>query len=147
MPKIICTSRYIKNPKTSKAGGYLHYIGTREGVEKLTNGYDHTPATKKQISLICDLLKAYPPIWNYPEFEKYMNEESKGAATELINAVIEGNSEQIKDVKKLISYMAERPGVERIGKHGLFSQTDDKIDLDKVCNEVQKHGSNLPINI
>ena len=37
MPKIICTSRYIKNPKTSKSGGYLRYIGTREGVEKLTN--------------------------------------------------------------------------------------------------------------
>ena len=36
MPKIICTSRYTKNPKSSKAGGYLRYIGTREGVEKLT---------------------------------------------------------------------------------------------------------------
>ncbi len=139
MPKIICTSRYIKNPKTSKVGGYLHYIGTREGVEKLTNGYDHKPATKKQISLICDMLKSYPPIWNYPEFEKYMSEESKGAATELINAAIERNPEQIKDVKKLISYMAERPGVEKIGKHGLFSQTDDKIDLDKVCAEVENH--------
>ena len=139
MPKIICTSRYIKNPKTSKAGGYLHYIGTREGVEKLTDGYDHNPATKKQISLICDLLKAYPPIWNYPEFEKYMNEESKGAATELINAVIEKNPDQVKDVKNLVSYMAERPGVEKIGKHGLFSQTDDKIDLDKVCAEVENH--------
>ena len=139
MPKIICTSRYTKNPKSSKAGKYLHYIGTREGVEKLTNGYDHNPATKKQINLICELLKAYPPIWNYPEFEKYMNEESKGAATELINAVIEQNPDQVKDVKKLISYMAERPGVEKIGKHGLFSQTDDKIDLDKVCDEVENH--------
>ena len=47
MPKIICTSRYIKNPKSSNADGYLRYIGTREGVEKLTNGYDHKPATKK----------------------------------------------------------------------------------------------------
>ena len=139
MPKIICTSRYIKNPKTSKAGGYLHYIGTREGVEKLSNGYDYKPATKKQKNLICELLKAYPPIWIYPEFKKYMSEESKGAATELINAVIEKNPAQVKDVKKLVSYMAERPGVEKIGKHGLFSQTDDKIDLDKVCNEVENH--------
>ena len=139
MPKIICTSKYIKNPKSSKAGGYLRYIGTREGVEKLTNGYDHKPATKKQNNLICELLKAYPPIWNYTEFEKYINEESKGAATELINAVIEQNSDQVKDVKKLVSYMAERPGVEKIGKHGLFSQTDDKIDLDKLCDEVENH--------
>ncbi len=139
MPKIICTSRYIKNPKSSNAGGYLRYIGTREGVEKLANGYDHKPATKKQNNLICELLKAHPPIWNYPEFEKYMSEESKGAATELINAVIERNANQVKDVKKLVSYMAERPGVEKIGKHGLFSQTDDKIDLDKVCDEVENH--------
>lgn len=139
MPKIICTSRYTKNPKTSKAGGYLRYIGTREGVEKLTNGYDHKHATKRQNNLICELLKAYPPLWNYPEFEKYMSEESKGAATELINAVIKRNAEQIKDVKKLVSYMAERPGVEKIGKHGLFSQSDDKIDLDKVCTEVENH--------
>ena len=139
MPKIICTSKYIKNPKSSKAGGYLRYIGTREGVEKLTNGYDHKPATKKQNNLICELLKAHPPIWNYPEFEKYISEDSKGAATELINAVIEQNADQIKDVKKLVSYMAERPGVEKIGKHGLFSQTDDKIDLDKVCDEVENH--------
>ena len=35
--------------------------------------------------------------------------------------------------------MAERSGVEKIGKHGLFSQTDDKIDLDKVCAEVENH--------
>ncbi|MCM1333928.1 MAG: relaxase MobL [Eubacterium sp.] len=35
--------------------------------------------------------------------------------------------------------MAERPDVEKLGKHGLFSQTDDKIDLDKVCNEVANH--------
>ena len=139
MPKIICTSKYIKNPKSSKAGGYLRYIGTREGVEKLTNGYDHKPATKKQNNLICELLKAHPPIWNYLEFEKYINEQSKGAATELINRVIEQNAGQVKDVKKLVSYMAERPGVEKIGKHGLFSQTDDKIDLDKVCDEVENH--------
>ena len=59
------------------------------GVEKLSNGYDNSPATQKQHSLICDLLKAYPPAWEYPEFEKYRVEQSKGAATECINAFIE----------------------------------------------------------
>ena len=139
MPKLICTSRYIKNSKSKNAGNLIKYMGTREGVEKLSNGYDNSPATQKQHSLICDLLSAYPPIWEYPEFQKYTAEHSKGAATECINAVIERNADQIKDVKKLVSYMAERPGVEKIGKHGLFSQTDDKIDLDKVCDEVANH--------
>ena len=139
MPRLICTSRYIKNSKSKNAGNLIKYMGTREGVEKLSNGYDNSPATQKQHSLICDLLSAYPPIWEYPEFQKYTAERSKGAATECINAVIERNADQIKDVKKLVSYMAERPGVEKIGKHGLFSQSDDKIDLDKVCDDVTNH--------
>lgn len=31
MPKLICTSRFIKNPKASGAGDYIKYMGTREG--------------------------------------------------------------------------------------------------------------------
>ena len=139
MPRLICTSRYIKNSKSRNAGNLIKYMGTREGVEKLSDGYDSKPATQKQRNLICELLKAYPPAWEYPEFQKYITEQSKGAATECINAFIERNSDQILDVKKLVSYMAERPGVEKLGKHGLFSQTDDKIDLDKVCDEVANH--------
>ena len=77
--------------------------------------------------------------WEYPEMQKYISVHSKGAATECINAFIERNADQIQDVKKLISYMAERPGVEKLGKHGLFSQTDDKIVLDKVSDEVANH--------
>ncbi len=139
MPRLICTSRYIKNSKSKNAGNLIKYMGTREGVEKLPNGFDSKPATQKQHELICDLLRAYPPVWKYPEFQKYITEHSKGAATECINAFIERNADQIPDVKKLVSYMAERPGVEKIGKHGLFSQSDDKIDLDKICDEVANH--------
>ena len=139
MPKLICTSRYIKNSKSKNAGNLIKYMGTREGVEKLPNGFDSKPATQKQHELICDLFRAYPPVWKYPEFKKYISEHSKGAATECINAFIERNADQIPDVKKLVSYMAERPGVEKLGKHGLFSQSDDKIDLDKVCDDVANH--------
>ena len=139
MPRLICTSRYIKNSKSKNAGNLIKYMGTREGVEKLSNGYDNKPATQKQHSLICNLLRAYPPAWEYPEFQKYITDRSKGAATECINAFIERNADQINDVKKLVSYMAERPGVEKLGKHGLFSQIDDKIDLEKICDEVANH--------
>ena len=81
MPRLICTSRYIKNSKSKNAGNLIKYMGTREGVEKLSSGYDKSPATQKQHSLICDLLRAYPPAWEYPEFQKYITEQSKGAAT------------------------------------------------------------------
>ena len=139
MPKIIFTSRYIKNPARANAGKLVKYMGTREGVEKLPDGFDHRPATKKQITLICDLIKAYPPAWNYPEFVDFRQEQFRGMATEFIDAFIERNADRIDGIKKLVSYMGERPGVERLGKHGLFSQTDDKINLDAVAEQVSRH--------
>lgn len=139
MPKIIFTSRYIKNPARANAGKLVKYMGTREGVEKLPDGFDHRPATKKQIALICDLIKAYPPAWEYPEFVDFRQEQSRGMATEFIDAFIERNADRIDGIKKLVSYMGERPGVERLGKHGLFSQTDDKINLDAVAEQVSRH--------
>lgn len=139
MPKIIFTSRYIKNPARANAGKLVKYMGTREGVEKLPDGFDHRPATKKQITLICDLIKAYPPAWDYPECVDFRQEQSRGMATEFIDAFIERNADRIDGIKKLVSYMGERPGVEKLGKHGLFSQNDDKIDLDTVAEEVSHH--------
>lgn len=139
MPKIIFTSRYIKNPARANAGKLVKYMGTREGVEKLPDGFDHRPATKKQIALICDLIKAYPPAWNYPEFVDFRQEQSRGMAMEFIDAFIERNADRIDGIKKLVSYMGERPGVDRLGKHGLFSQTDDKINLDAVAEQVSRH--------
>lgn len=139
MPKIIFTSRYIKNPARANAGKLVKYMGTREGVEKLPDGFDHRPATKKQITLICDLIKAYPPAWDYPEFVDFRQGQSRGMATEFIDAFIERNADRIDGIKKLVSYMGERPGVEKLGKHGLFSQNDDKIDLDAVAEEVSHH--------
>ena len=45
MAKIIFTSQYIKN--ASKAGNLVKHMGTREGVEKLPYGVDHSPSTKR----------------------------------------------------------------------------------------------------
>ena len=45
MPKIIFTSRYIRNPKSSNAGKLLRYMGTRESVEKVAVGVDRSPST------------------------------------------------------------------------------------------------------
>lgn len=134
MPKIIFISQYIKNLARVNAGKLVKYMGTREGVEKPSDGFDHRQATKRQIALICDLIKAYPPAWDYPECV-----ESRGMATEFIDAFNERNANWIDGIKKLVSYMGERPGVERFGKHGLFSQTDDKINLDAVSEEVSHH--------
>ena len=139
MPKIIFTSRYIKNPASSNAGKLIKYMGTRDGVEKLPNGIDNSPATKKQNYLICTALKTVPESWDYPEMKSYLENKTKANATEFLNEFLERNADRIDGVKKLVNYYAERPGVEKLGKHGLFSQTDDKINLDEVADEVSNH--------
>lgn len=37
MPKVIVKCRYYKSGSVKGLGGYMNYIATREGVEKLTD--------------------------------------------------------------------------------------------------------------
>lgn len=129
----------MKNPASSNAGKLIKYMGTREGVEKLPNGIDNSPATKNQNDLICTALKIVPEAWDYPEMKSYLANKTKVNATEFLNEFLERNADRIDGVKKLVNYYAERPGVEKLGKHGLFSQTDEKINLDEVADEVSNH--------
>lgn len=139
MAKIIFTSRYFKNPKRSNVGKLVKYMGTREGVEKLPNGIDNSPATKKQQTLINSITKNYLESKKYLEYKDYENNSTKSNATEFIDTFIERNADRVEELKALVSYIAERPSVEKLGKHGLFSQSDDKIDLDSVAEEVSNH--------
>lgn len=139
MAKIIFTSRYFKNPKRSNVGKLVKYMGTREGVEKLPNGIDNSPATKKQQNLVQSIIKNCPESQKYIEYTDYKNDSTKSNATEFIDTFIERNADRAEELKALVSYIAERPSVEKLGKHGLFSQTDDKINLDKVAEEISDH--------
>ena len=60
-------------------------------------------------------------------------------ASEFLSYFEENYADKIEDMKTLVRYYAERPGVEKLGSHGLFSQTDDKINLDEVADEVSNH--------
>ena len=139
MAKIIFSSRYIKNPGKANAGKLLRYAATREGVEKVAVGLDRSPSTVRQQRLIKNILNEFPESKDYLEYEDYQKESSKSNATEFIDAVIERNLDRIGGIKNLVKYYAERPGVEKFGAHGLFSQTDDKIDLDALAEEVSSH--------
>lgn len=139
MSKIIFTSRYIKNPAKVNAGKLIRYMGTREGVEKLPDGIDNKPPTQKQRDLICECITAVPEVLMYPELKMYQEQETRYTATEFLDAFIERNADRIDGVKKLVQYYGERPGVEKLGRHGLFSQTDDKIDIDEIADEVSNH--------
>ena len=113
-------------------------MGTREGVEKLPLSQANLPATKRQKSLIELVIKRIPGAIQYPEYQKFLEAGTKGAANDFLNAVIQ-QSEEAERIGKLVNYMAERPGVVKLGKHGLFSQTDDPIDLNKAAEEVANH--------
>ena len=139
MAKIIVSSKFIKTPSNKNIGKLVRYIGTREGVEKVVKGKDNAKSTKRQQDLIFKAIETAPESWDYPELKEYFDNPTKANATEFLDALYERNADKIDGVKKLMNYYAERPTVEKIGTHGLFSETDDKIDLDKVAEEVANH--------
>ncbi len=137
--KIIITSRYMRNTPKRSATDLVKYMGTREGVEKVAEGIDNSPATVRQQRLVQDIIKFDSVAKDYGEYHDYESSPTKSNASEFIDAFVERNADRIGELDKLVSYMAERPGVEKLGTHGLFSQTDDKIDLDSVAEEVGHH--------
>ncbi len=139
MAKFILTSRFIKNPAFANAGKLLQYMATRDGVEKLPRGIDNKPATKQQEKLINSITKKFPETKQSIEFEDYENAPTKANASEFLSYFEENYADKIEDMKTLVRYYAERPGVEKLGSHGLFTQTDDKINLDEVADEVSNH--------
>ncbi len=113
-------------------------MGTREGVERLPSDAASKPATKRQQGLIEAVIKKIPDTIQYPEYKEYLDQNTRAAASNFLDAVI-SQEPQAEDIGKLVTYMAERPGVVKLGKHGLFSQTDDPIDLERAATEVQNH--------
>ena len=139
MAKFILTSRFIKNPAFANAGKLLQYMATRDGVEKLPKGIDNAPATKQQEKLIKSIAKNFPETKKSIEFDDYEKAPTKANASEFLSYFEENYADKAEDMKSLVRYFAERPGVEKLGSHGLFSQTDDKINLDEVADEVNNH--------
>ena len=139
MAKTIVSSKFIKAPSSKNIGRLIKYYATREGVEKIAKGVDNSKATKRQQDLILKAMETAPESLNYPELKEYFDNPTRTNASEFLEVFFERNEDKIDGVKKLMKYYAERPSVEKLGAHGLFSQTDDKIDLDKVAEEVANH--------
>ena len=114
-------------------------MGTREGVEKLPKGIDNAIATQQQFTLINRITKRFPDTKKYIEYDDFMMKPSKANANEFVDAVAERDADRTDELKSLVSYIAERPGVEKLGSHGLFSATDDAINLDEVAEKVSAH--------
>lgn len=129
----------MRNTPKRSATNLVKYMGTREGVERVAQGIDTAPATVRQQRLVQEIVKFDLSAKDYGEYQNYESSPTKSNASEFIDAFIERNADRVGELDKLVSYIAERPGVEKLGPHGLFSQTDDKIDLDSVAEEVGQH--------
>lgn len=144
MPKVIVKCRYYNTEKTRQSiGGMLEYIGTREGVEKLDDAWKTSRATKRQTELISDLTKRFHSICQTSEYSSYLNEPTKGSASELIASVIESHPDLLYD-KTYLDYMATRPRVDKMsGTHGLFSEEGKHLDLAEASRKVSEYSGNV----
>ena len=64
MPKIIFTSRYVRDAPPAQLENYVRYIGTREGVEKVDESKLLLPATINQKNLIRQLFRQPKKCWS-----------------------------------------------------------------------------------
>lgn len=143
MPRVIVTSRYLKKGASVKRGNLVKYIATRETVAIYSPKEKIKPATENQQQLIEQLLNAFPDGKETHEYDDYKINPTKENASELIAELIERNSDRITDREIFIKYLAERPGVEKVGKHGLFSGSDDKIILSQAQKNIAEHPGNV----
>ena len=71
MPRVIVKCRYYNSERSVySAGGYLEYIGTREGVEKLGDAWKTAKATKNQIDFINAIVQKKSAITRTEEYKK-----------------------------------------------------------------------------
>lgn len=142
MARLIVKSPYIKctgSGSTAGAGGYLHYIGTREHVQKLA---DDRPPTRKQEQLIAKLAKDFPAVKELDEYSNYEVNKTKANASALITMALEENWSAVGQRDGYMQYIATRPRAERLSSHGLFGD-EDNVNLGAAMAELDAYTGNV----
>lgn len=147
MPKLILRCNYLKKATPSHLMNYINYISTREGVEKVGSTTALLPATVKQKELIADILSKLEDANKMHECYDYLQKPNRANASEFITQALENNLDIIAKKKNYIDYLANRPRVERIGTHGLFSNEGETIVLSKVAEEIANHEGVIWTNV
>lgn len=145
MPKLIVTSRYLKSGsgKRKQLYHYVKYIATREGSVPIPNANETAPATKNQQELISSLLNDFPDSKELFEYEDYQKNPTVKNGSALISEILDRNMDRLTSRENYVGYLANRPGAVKFGSHGLFSQSDEPINLEKVAKDIANHGGNV----
>ena len=117
----------------------IRYMATREGVEKLGNSKEYQLASASQMKLIQSVVNHFPQSKTFLEYADYDALPTRQNAHEFLDAVAERYADRTDEMKGLVGYISQRPGVEKLGTHGLFTQFDVPIDLDTVAERVANH--------
>ena len=139
MAKIIFTSRYLRDAPPAQLENYVRYVGTREGVEKIDESKLLLPATVNQRSLIRQLVRDIPASKDMLEYADFLSHPTIGNASEFISCALEQNLDLVVRKENYVDYIANRPRVERVGEHGLFTDAGKPVVLAKVQDEVANH--------
>ena len=143
MPRIIVTSRYLKSGNKKNLSNYVKYIATRPGSVTKDTPNEDKQVTEKQKELIETMLKDFPDSRTIYEYDDYVANPNQNSASAFISEVLERYSDRIDSMQNYISYLANRPGAVKHGKHAIFSQEDKEIELNKVAKEIAEHKGNV----
>lgn len=146
MARLILKCPYFKGGSkraSAHLGNLVNYIATRDGVEKIQVKDIDKLSSEKQNQLINKIIKEFPNVKSLFEYEDYIKNPTIENASEFISIAIEENFDKIGKRKNYVDYIANRPGAERIGKHGLFTGGDDSLVLSRIADEVANHEGNV----
>ena len=146
MPRLILKCPYLKGGSENASahlGNLVNYIATRDGVERIRDEDKNLSSTIKQEELIAQIIKEFPSTKNLFEYEDYISNSTIENASEFIGIAIEQNIDKIGKRKNYVDYIANRPRVENMGKHGLFTGGDDALVLSRIADEVANHTGNI----
>ena len=143
MAKLIMKSPYLKPESKTQIGTYIRYIATREGVVTVSEYMRDKPMTEKQSTMIDSLLRRHPDLKDLPEYDDYKNNPTVDNAANLIESSLEIIEGSEQNISMYIKYISERPRVEKIGEHGLFSDEGKTVVVSGVMQEACESGSNV----
>lgn len=144
MARLVIKNGYLKGGKAAAHLNHLvKYIATRDGVEKVSNAHALWNSTKKQQTLIAQIIREFPDSKESLEYEDYLAKPNRENASEFISITLEQHIEQIGDKEKYLDYIANRPRVEKFDTHGLFTVGDQPLILSQVAKEVAGHTGNV----
>ena len=144
MARLVIKNGYLKGGKAASHLNHLvKYIATRDGVERVSNAKELWHSTKKQQTLIAQILHEFPDSKESLEYEDYLAEPNRENASEFISITLEQHIEQIGDKEKYLDYIANRPRVEKFDTHGLFTVGEQELILSQVAKEIAEHSGNV----